>query len=60
MPTLVEDEVLTADEVAEMLRVPRSRVYLAARNKEIPSFSVGRYVRFRRSRVEAFIRGDDS
>jgi excisionase family DNA binding protein len=53
------DEVLTADEVAQMLKIPKSRIYQAARDHEIPSTpSLGRYVRFRRADVEAFIRGD--
>lgn len=52
-----DDEVLTADDVASWLQVPKSRVYQAARDKEIPSIPLGKYVRFRRGDVEAFIRG---
>jgi len=37
---------LTADEVAERLRVPRSWVYRAARKGDLPSVRCGRYRRF--------------
>jgi excisionase family DNA binding protein len=61
LPAEDENEVLTAEEVAKMLNIPKSRVYQAARDKEIPSTpSLGRYVRFRRADVEAFIRGERS
>lgn len=58
MHTQVEDEILTAQQVAEWLQVPRSRIYQAAREKTIPSIPLGKYVRFRRADVEAFIKGE--
>lgn len=39
-------ELMTADEVAKRLRVPRSWVYLAAREGDMPSVRCGRYRRF--------------
>lgn len=40
------DRLLDAAEVAEMLHVPTSWVYAAARNGTLPSVALGRYVRF--------------
>lgn len=44
---------LTADEVARILRVPRSWVYTHL--DELPTIRLGRYVRFRRSDIDAFL-----
>ena len=48
-------ELLTADEVAERLKVPRSWVYRAAREGGLPSVRCGRYRRFDDSDVESWI-----
>jgi excisionase family DNA binding protein len=45
--------LLDADELAQILRVPRSWVYSHLR--ELPVIRLGRYVRFRRSEVERFL-----
>ena len=45
--------LLGADELAQILRVPRSWVYSHLR--ELPVIRLGRYVRFRRSEVERFL-----
>ena len=45
--------LLTADEVAQMLRVPRSWVY--SHLSELPVIRLGRYVRFRRSEIDGFL-----
>ncbi len=45
--------LLDADEVAQILRVPRSWVY--SHLSELPVIRLGRYVRFRRSQIERFI-----
>jgi excisionase family DNA binding protein len=45
--------LLDADEVAQILRVPRSWVY--SHLKELPAIRLGRYVRFRRSEIEHFL-----
>jgi excisionase family DNA binding protein len=45
--------LLTADDVAQILRVPRSWVYRHL--KELPVIRLGRYVRFRRSEIERFL-----
>jgi excisionase family DNA binding protein len=45
--------LLDADEVAQILRVPRSWVY--SHLKELPVIRLGRYVRFQRSEIERFL-----
>lgn len=52
----VADRLLTADDVAEMLGVPKSWVYAASRKGELPTVPLGRYRRYRPEAVEAWIR----
>jgi len=47
--------LLTADEVAEMLRVDRSWVYSATRSGRIPHIRLGRYVRFSEAAIETWM-----
>jgi excisionase family DNA binding protein len=49
------DVLLTADEVAQLLRVTKAWVYAETRAKRIPHVPLGRYVRYRRSAVLAWI-----
>jgi len=52
------DELLTVEEVAEMLRVPASWVYGHTRRRatnRIPGFRLGKYWRFREADVNAWI-----
>ena len=49
------DALLTADEVASFLRVTRGWVYAETRARRIPHVRLGRYVRYRRSAVEAWV-----
>ena len=51
----MSDDVLTADEVAALLRMKRSWVYTAARSGELPHVRLGRAVRFRRSAIDAYL-----
>jgi excisionase family DNA binding protein len=48
-----ESILLDADELSQILRVPRSWVYSHLR--ELPVIRLGRYVRFKRSEVERFL-----
>jgi len=50
------DELLTADEVAAMLRVTRAWVYSETRRGAMPHVRLGRYVRFRRDALETWVR----
>jgi len=45
--------LLTADEVAVILGVPKSWVYSHLR--DLPAIRLGRYVRFRRSDIDEFL-----
>lgn len=47
-PDLPFCRLLTAHEVAEILRVPRSTIYELARNRRIPFLKVGRRTLFER------------
>ncbi len=49
------DPLLTADQVAELLQVTKAWVYAETRAKRIPYVPLGRYVRYRRSAVLAWI-----
>ncbi len=49
-------EILTASEVAEMLRVDRKTVYEAAQRRHIPHRRLGRRLLFERGAVLAWLR----
>ena len=53
VPTPRNDMLLRAEEVAQMLRVPKSWVY--SHLQELPAIRLGRYVRFRRCAIERFL-----
>ncbi len=50
-----DDKLLTADEVADLMRVTRARIYAETRRNAIPHLRLGRYVRYRRSAIEAWM-----
>ena len=50
-----ETRLLTADEVAERLGVPKTWVYARAREGGIPTVRLGRYCRFRPQAIEDWI-----
>lgn len=51
-----DDQLLTADEVSELLNVGRQRVYQMARDGQIPSVRIGaNTIRFRRDAVEVWL-----
>jgi excisionase family DNA binding protein len=53
--------LLTADDVAAVLGVPRTFVYSLARRGELPTVRVGeRYVRFRAHALEHWIQAQES
>jgi excisionase family DNA binding protein len=47
--------LLRADEVAELLQVSCAWVYAETRKRRIPHLRLGRYVRYRRSAIEAWM-----
>jgi excisionase family DNA binding protein len=57
LPTqpLTRTDVLTAKEVGELLRLPKSTVYELARRGVLPAHRVGRAWRFVRQEVEQWL-----
>ena len=53
---MFDDDALTAEEVAEMLRVSKNSVYRLAQSGELASYRVGRKLRFTLRDVEAYTR----
>ena len=52
---MISAQLLTAQDVAGLLGVPASWVYAQARDGLIPTVQLGRYKRFRREAIEAWI-----
>ena len=52
------NDVMTVDEVAEYLRIPRSSIYKLAQENRIPCKKVGRHWRFRRQAIENWLEAD--
>jgi excisionase family DNA binding protein len=48
-------ELLTFDEVVSMLKVPRGWLYDRTRKGEIPHLKLGRYLRFDRGQLVAWL-----
>ena len=48
----LDHQLLTADEVAELLRLPVSTIYDLARTGRLPHLKIGRALRFSRSDLE--------
>jgi excisionase family DNA binding protein len=53
---IVSPALLTAKEVSDLLSVPASWVYEQSRLGRIPTVTLGRYKRYRREAVEAWLR----
>jgi excisionase family DNA binding protein len=49
------EDLLTASEVATLLRMTSGWVYQETRANRIPHLRLGRYVRYRRSAIEAWM-----
>jgi excisionase family DNA binding protein len=52
--------LLTAQDVATMLKVPVSWVYAASREGRVPTVRLGRYYRYRREAILAWIEAQES
>ena len=50
-----QHEYLKVPEVAEVLRIPRSRAYELVGNEEIPSVRIGRIVRVSRKELDRWL-----
>jgi excisionase family DNA binding protein len=51
----MSERLLTADEVAELLALPESWVREATRENRIPHLTLGRYRRYSRAAIEAWL-----
>jgi excisionase family DNA binding protein len=49
-------EIMTAEELAQLLRVNRTTIYRLLKNGDIPAFRVGKDWRFQREAVESWIK----
>lgn len=55
---LVSDDLLTLEEVAALLKVPRSWIYAHTRRKsrlKLPHVKLGKYIRFSQAAIREFI-----
>lgn len=55
----MDSEFLTAEEVAEYLRLPLSTVYKLVQDKRLPGFKVGKHWRFRKETFEQWIKNQE-
>ena len=55
--SLTRDEVLTAREVSDLLKMPVSTIYELAQRGELPASRLGRTWRFLRPRLEELLSG---
>ena len=53
-----QSEILTVEEAAELLKIPRSSVYRLAQRGKIPGQKVGRHWRFHRETLINWIAGN--
>jgi excisionase family DNA binding protein len=56
----MNSEFLTAEEVAEYLRLPLSTVYKLVQDKRLPGFKVGKHWRFRKDAIQNWIKDQES
>lgn len=52
---LMDNEILTVDEVAAYLKLAKKTVYKLVAEKQIPAFRVGKFWRFKKSEIEHWI-----
>ena len=50
-----ENKIMTIDEIASYLRIPRSSVYKLAQEGKIPAQKVGKHWRFHRDTIELWM-----
>lgn len=51
----LQSEILTVEEVAQFLRVPKSTVYKLARLGQLPASKIGKHWRFLRGEIHAWM-----
>ncbi len=48
-------DILTAEEICQYLKIPRSTLYKLISDKKIPAFRVGRHWRFKKEEIEEWV-----
>jgi excisionase family DNA binding protein len=48
-------EILSLNELSEYLKIPKSTLYKLSEANQIPSFKVGKQLRFRKSAIDRWI-----
>lgn len=56
----MDAEFLTAEEVAEYLRLPLSTVYKLVQEKKLPGFKVGKHWRFRKETFKEWVKAQEN
>jgi len=54
----IQSDILTIDEVAALLKIPRSSVYKLAQQGKIPAKKVGKHWRFHRGMIMNWVTGE--
>jgi len=49
------DSIMTIEEVAKYLKIPKSTGYILAQEGKIPCQKVGRHWRFRKERIDSWL-----
>ena len=55
MPTMIEPLLMSLEETARLLRISRGKAYQMAATGELPVVRMGRSVRVRRDRLQAWL-----
>ena len=55
MPRLTMENLLTPQEIADVLGVSKSTIYQWTHQEYIPHVKLGRFVRFRKSQIEIWL-----
>ncbi|MEW6180941.1 MAG: helix-turn-helix domain-containing protein [Chloroflexota bacterium] len=56
----MDTEFLTAEEVADYLRLPLSTVYKLVQDQRLPGFKVGKHWRFRREMIQKWVKEQEN
>ncbi|MBN2119939.1 MAG: helix-turn-helix domain-containing protein [Candidatus Omnitrophica bacterium] len=57
---MVQEVILTAEEVCKYLKIPRSSLYQLARTGKIPAFRVGKHWRFKKAKIEEWVENQEN
>ncbi|MBI4972829.1 MAG: response regulator [Candidatus Omnitrophica bacterium] len=50
----MEEKLFTVEEVVQYLKLPKSTIYKLSQTKELPSFKIGKQLRFRKSSLDRY------